>query len=171
MRSPAITIRELSFLSGYSVSTVSKALNNKLDISRTTRETIKAIAKQHNYIPNNYAVSLRVKRTQSIAVILPDVTTVCYNQSLCQIQKSAEKFGYRILFYQSFNSYDKELNYIKTLNDGSVEGVIIIKSIFKQTLDYNSDLMPVQLLEINMNQSPEEVKSYSNIILRNLLKD
>jgi len=158
-------------LSGYSVSTVSKALNNKLDISSATRETIKTIAKQHNYTPNNYAVALRVKKSQSIAVILPEITTACYNQSLCHIQKSAERLGYRTLFYQSFNSDDKEFSYIKTLNDGSVEGVIVIRPNFKENSDYSSNLIPVQLLEINNNQSLEEVKHNTNLSLINLLNE
>ncbi|WP_084221520.1 LacI family DNA-binding transcriptional regulator [Winogradskyella sp. PG-2] len=58
----AVTIKEISSLSGYSISTVSKALNNKLEISKATREIIKSIAKRHNYVPNNYAVSLRIQK-------------------------------------------------------------------------------------------------------------
>ena len=71
-----MTIREISILSGYSVSTVSKALNNKTDISEGTKTMIKRIAKEHNYVPNKYAVALRKKRIQLIAVILPKVNTV-----------------------------------------------------------------------------------------------
>ena len=63
-----VTLKELSNLSGFSVSTVSKALNNKLDISIETRKAIKDIAKKHHYVPNNFAVALRVKRTQTVAV-------------------------------------------------------------------------------------------------------
>ena len=99
MKSSAVTIKELSSLSGYSISTVSKALNNKLDISKATRESIKTIAKQHNYIPNNYAVSLRIQKTESIAVILPELTQACFSHSLSHLQKSIERLGYsRILF-------------------------------------------------------------------------
>lgn len=152
------------------MSTVSKALNNKLDISKATRETIKTLAKQHNYVPNNYAVSLRTQKTGSIAVILPEVTKACYSYSLCHLQKLAESFGYRILFYQSFNSSDKELNYIKSLSDGSIEGIILISSKNKQKSKYTSNLIPVELLKISISQSLEEIKQLSDNSLMNLLK-
>ncbi|GAA4241841.1 MULTISPECIES: LacI family DNA-binding transcriptional regulator [Winogradskyella] len=170
MKSSAVTIKELSSLSGYSISTVSKALNNKLEISEATRKTINTIAKQHNYVPNNYAVSLRIKKTESIAVILPEVTKACYSHSLCHLQKSAERFGYRILFYQSFNSYEKELNYIKNLNDGSIEGAIIISSENKQKSQFEGNSLSIELLNIDSNQSLEEVKQLSYNSLINLLK-
>jgi len=169
LKSSAVTIKELSFLSGYSISTVSKALNNKLEISEATREAIKSIAKQHNYVPNNYAVSLRNKKTESIAVILPEVTQSCYSHALCHIQKSAENIGYRILFYQSFNCNDKERNYIKSLSDGSVDGIIVVSKGNKSKSDYTSNSTPIELLRIKDDQCFVELKSLSNNSLVNLL--
>jgi LacI family transcriptional regulator len=171
LKSTAVTIKQISSLSGYSISTVSKALNNKVEISKATRDTIKTIAKQHNYVPNSYAVSLRMQKTQSIAVILPEITIACYSHSLCHLQKSAEGFGYRILFYQSFNSYDKELNYIKSLSDGSIDGVIVISSEVKQKNDYLSNSIPIELLNINISQSLEEIKKRSLNSLISLLQN
>ncbi|EDP70471.1 putative LacI-family transcriptional regulator [Flavobacteriales bacterium ALC-1] len=157
-------------MSGYSISTVSKALNNKLEISKATRDAIKTIAKQHNYVPNNYAVSLRMQKTGSIAVILPEITQTCYSYSLCHLQKSAENFGYRILFYQSFYSNAKELDYIKSLNDGSIEGIIVVSSETKQKSQYNGNSISVELLKVNLNHSLEEIKRLSYNSLIRLLK-
>ena len=170
MKSSAVTIKELSSLSGYSISTVSKALNNKLEISKATRETIKTIAKQHNYVPNNYAVSLRMQKTGSIAVILPEVTQVHYGHSLCHLQKSAEILGYRILFYQSFNCNTKELNYIKSLSDGSIDGIIVVSSNCKSKSQYANSSFPVELLSVNPSLSLEEIKQLSYKSLTNVLK-
>ncbi len=169
MKSSAITIKQISFLSGYSISTVSKALNNKLEISKATRESIKTIAKQHNYVPNNYAVSLRIQKTGSIAVILPKVTETCYGYSLCYLQKSAEKLGYRILFYQSFNSSTKELDYIKSLSDGSIDGIIVVSSEHKEKSEYTGNSFPIELLQIKRSQSVDEIKQLSYDSLINLL--
>lgn len=170
MKSSAVTIKELSSLSGYSISTVSKALNNKLEISKATREAIKAIAKQHNYVPNNYAVSLRMQKTASIAVILPKVTKECYSQALCHLQKSAEDFGYRVFFYQTFNSYQKELNYIKSLSDGSTDGIIIISDTDKAQIDNTECPIPVETLNIEVCNSTDDIKQNSEESLKRLLK-
>ncbi|WP_179008529.1 LacI family DNA-binding transcriptional regulator [Winogradskyella forsetii] len=166
MKRSAVTIKQLSSLSGYSISTVSKALNDKHEISRATRDTIKTIAKQHNYVPNNYAVSLRMQKTGSIAVILPEVTQSCYSHSLCHLQKSAENFGYRILFYQSFSSRTKTLNHIKCLSDGSIDGILVI-SAEEQRLEYKSHSFPIESIIINSDQTLEEIKQSS---LKSLIK-
>ena len=170
MKSSAVTIKELSFLSGYSISTVSKALNNKHEISKATRDTIKTIAKQHNYVPNNYAVSLRMQKTGSIAVIVPEITETCYSHSLSHLQKSAESFGYRILFYQSFNSNTKELNCIKSLSDGSIDGIIVVSSEIKNKSHYTNSSFPIEFINIDSHQSIEEIKQRSHLSLVNVLK-
>ncbi len=165
-----VTIKELSILSGYSVSTVSKALNNRLDVSKTTRHAIQAIAQECNYVPNNYAVALRVKKSQSIiAVVLPEVTNTSYNQALCYVQKSAEDFGYRILLYQSFYSKDKEMDYIKNLNDGSTDGVIVMSKDDKQSSDYGYNSLPIQVLNLKDNLPLDEIKRRSKNSLLKLI--
>lgn len=170
MKSETVTLKGLSVISGYSVSTVSKAINNKKDISKDTRNIIQAIAKAHNYVPNNYAVGLRSKKSKSIAIVLPEVTQKSYNQALCTLQKTAENFGYRVLLYQSFHSRDKELDYIKRLNDGSIDGIILItkEDFFKTDLNENS--VPVELLLITQNQSEAELKKSAADSFNNLLK-
>ena len=170
MKSSAVTIKELSFLSGYSISTVSKALNNKLEISKGTRETIKTIAKQHNYVPNNYAVSLRIQKTGSIAVIVPDITKACYSHSLSHLQTSAESLGYRILFYQSFYSNTKELDCLTRLSDGSIDGIIVVSSESKENSHYVNNSFPIELLHVDSNQSVEEINDLSYTSLLNVLK-
>ena len=171
MKPSTITIKKLSYLSGYSISTVSKALNNKVDVSITARNSIKAIAEEINYVPNNYAVALRVKKSQTIAVVLPEVTKKSYNQALCYLQKSAEDFGYRVLLYQSFNSYSKEMEYIKSLNDGSIDGIIVISKDTKNASDYAHNSIPVELLNINDAQSLEEIKKYALNSVTKLLQE
>lgn len=169
MGSAAFTIKELSSLSGYSVSTVSKALNDKEDVSIATRNIIKAMAKKFNYVPNNYAVALRVKKKQSIAVVLPMVTQKSYNQALYFLQKSAEDFGYRILLYQSFNSSSKEINYIKGLNDGSTDGIILISENNKNLTNYTNHSIPIELLVVKDYQSQIEIEEHSHNSLNRLL--
>lgn len=170
MKSSAITIKQISSLSGYSISTVSKALNDKLEISKATRDSIKTIAKQHNYVPNTYAVSLRIQKTGSIAVIVPEITQACYSHSLCHLQKSAERLGYRILFYQSFNSNKKELSYIKNLSNGSIDGMIVVSSENKRKSQYTGNSFPVELLYLNASASLDEIEKLSYSSLLNVLK-
>jgi len=127
-RNTSINLKELSFLTGYSVSTVSKALNNKLDISEKTRRHITGIAEQHNYIPNSFAVGLKNKKSRTVAIILPQININFYSNILFNFQKIADRHQYRIVVYQSFEREIKELEYLKSSCDGSIDGAIIITS-------------------------------------------
>ncbi|GHC53902.1 LacI family DNA-binding transcriptional regulator [Ulvibacter litoralis] len=163
-----ITLKELSFLSGYSVSTVSKALNNKLDISTNTRRIIKDIAEKHNYIPNKHAVGLRKKRAQALAVIIPQANTNHYSWFLFNIEKLATSNGYKIVLYQSFESPSKEMECIKNSNDGSVDGVILLSRNKPQINNYSH---PIEYLQITEDQSEEQIQRYCVTSFNALLKN
>lgn len=166
MKSSAVTIREISYKSGFSVSTVSKALNDKQDISKETRKTIKNIAKKLNYIPNSFAVSLRGKRSKTIAVLLPSVTDSNYNQALFYLQKSAENSNYRVMLFQTFNSEERETKYINRLNDGSIDGIIVVSSDQNNRLSCSGNSFPIVSLNVNKSQSLEDIEqsSYTSLL-------
>jgi DNA-binding LacI/PurR family transcriptional regulator len=165
-----ITLKEISLVVGCSVSTVSKALNNKLDISKNTREIIQDIAKKYNYVPNNYAVALRKKKTLTISVIIPQINISFYSSFLFTIEQLAYANGYRIVIYQSFEDKYKEEEFIRTNNDGSVDGLIIItkNSLQKKFLSKENNLL-LKHIQID-NKLPEKllkdkcINSFSNLL-------
>lgn len=123
-----ITLKQLSLISGYSISTVSKALKNKTEISLKTRNVIKALAQSYNYIPNNSAVALRSKKTNTIAVVVPKIDNILYSSFLNCIQEEVSKTGYYVLLQQYSNYKKGSYAYLENLRFGSVDGVIIIQS-------------------------------------------
>lgn len=153
-----VTLKELSYVSGYSVSTVSKALNNKQDINSETKKIIKDIAKKHNYVPNNYAVALRKKRTKTISVIIPQANTNLFSCFLYNIQKVAHSVGYRIILFQSFEENSKEKEFIKSSNDGSVDGVIILSKNLQLNKNYQECILPIEYIQISKDISQKHLK-------------
>lgn len=129
MHTTPITLKKISRLTGYSISTVSKALNNKEDISIQTRSFISKIAKKHNYVPNYYALALRKKQSKTLAVIIPEISDAFYSKPLSEIQKMSYDLGFRLLIFQSFNSIQYEKDCFNEINDGSVNGVLIITAL------------------------------------------
>lgn len=170
MLNTAITLKDLSSLSGFSVSTVSKALNNKVDISPETKEAIQCIAKEHRYIPNNYAVALRKKKSKAIAVIIPQLDSEFYSSILSKIQKSAYQLGYRILFFQSFSDNDIEANYLTNINDGSVDGAIVMSSNNVNSNQCNNTVLPIEFIHLSNTKDIEKQKSYCINRFHKLLK-
>jgi len=132
-----ITLKQISHLSGFSISTVSKALNNRVDISNKTKVKIQKLAKNFNYVPNNSALALRSRKTKIIAVVVPQINSVFYSNMISTIQEQAFNLGYRILLLQSLKSEERELECINNVRDGCVDGMIIIKPFQKDGYSFN----------------------------------
>lgn len=164
----SMNIKELSYLTGFSVSTVSKALNNKLDISTETKRFITSIAEKHNYIPNSLAVSLRNKKSSTVAIILPQINVDFYSNVLFNFQKIADHHDYRVVVFQSFEREVKEIEYLKNICDGSIDGAIVITS--SKNNSYSKDYsIPVLTLSIVETLSSEDIDEYCSSAFKKLL--
>ncbi len=162
----AMTMKKISLMTGFSVSTVSKALNGNKEISEETRDIISLIANQYNYIPNSYARSLRQRKANSVAVILPQVTLRPYNQALYHIQIIAESYGFRVLLFQTFDSKKNKINYVNSLNDGSIGGVFIITTQEDTSCKFGISQFSISEVYIKdgANESDIEKKCHSSFL-------
>lgn len=120
-----ITLKDIARELDVSVSTVSKALKNSKEISKGTKEKIKAFAKFYNYRPNNIALSLKNKRTKNIGVIIPDIVHHFFTTVFRGIEKYANQRGYNVIICVSDESYDKEVINMEMLANGSIDGFIL----------------------------------------------
>lgn len=134
---PKITIKIIAKELGVSVSTVSKALRDSHEISKETKDRIKAYADHYNYRPNNLALQLRNQKTKVIGIILPKIVHHFFSTVISGIEKVANERGYNTMVCFSNENQQKEVETINVLTNGSVDGLIV--SIAKESL-LNQDL-------------------------------
>ncbi|MGY8909772.1 MAG: LacI family DNA-binding transcriptional regulator [Flavobacteriales bacterium] len=127
-----ITIKTIAKELGVSTSTVSKALRDSHEISSDTKEKIQAYANLYNYKPNHLALQLRNQKTKVIGVILPKIVHHFFSTVIMGIEEGANEKGYNIMVCFSNESYKKEVETLKVLSNGSVDGIIV--SIANETL-------------------------------------
>ena len=133
-----ITLKDIARELDVSISTVSKALKNSVEISRDTKEKVQAFAKLYNYRPNNIAISLKNKRTKNIGVIIPDIVHHFFTTVFRGIEKFANARGYNVIVCISDESFDKEVINMEMLANGSIDGFIMALSAGTQLKnDYN----------------------------------
>jgi len=125
------TLKQLAKELNLSISTVSKALKNSYEINENTIARVKALAKKYNYRPNRMALSLKSSETKTIGVIIPNILNYFFSKVLLGIEGEANKRGYQIIICLSNNKYEKELQSLELLSDGSVDGFIL--SIARET--------------------------------------
>ncbi|MBL4604321.1 MAG: LacI family DNA-binding transcriptional regulator [Flavobacteriaceae bacterium] len=128
-----ITIKTIAKELGVSTSTVSKALRDSHEISTDTKAKIKAYADYYNYKPNSLALQLRNQKTKVIGVILPKIVHHFFSTVVKGIEKGASEKGYHIMVCFSNESYQSEVDNLKVLSNGSVDGLLV--SVANETLE------------------------------------
>ncbi len=128
-RSKRITIDDLAKLAGVSKTTVSLVLNGKANsIGKETKKKIFKLAEELNYVPNSVARSLATKRTNTIGVILPDISNPFFAEMTKAIEDASNKLGYNIVLCNTENNTSKEDEYIKILLSRNTDGIVFIAS-------------------------------------------
>ncbi len=127
-----VTLKQIARELDVSISTVSKALRNSKEISQDTREKVQAFAKLYNYRPNNIALSLKNRKTNTIGVIIPEIVHHFFSKVIRGIELVANSRGYNVIIGLSNESFSKEVINMDMLANGSIDGFIL--SISKETL-------------------------------------
>ncbi|NBA88628.1 substrate-binding domain-containing protein [Emticicia sp. CRIBPO] len=128
------TITDVANALGVSISTVSRALNDKSDINPDTKKAILQAAMELDYRPNLLAQSLHKGKTNTIGVIIPDVEHPFFAKVLAGIQQVANSSCFRIIVCHSNESKSAEILNTETLIDCRVDGLIISHS--KETTSF-----------------------------------
>jgi LacI family transcriptional regulator, galactose operon repressor len=124
-----ITIRDVARAAGASVSTVSAALNNTDYVSAEMRERIEKAIRRLRYRPNDLARSLRLHRTHTIAIVVPDLLNSFYTEVVRGMKDYAGTANYTLLVGDSRERWDEERTYLDELHRRRVDGIVRIPAI------------------------------------------
>src|SRR5919112_4985291 len=133
MRFEAVTIKDIAKELSLSTSTVSRALRDSYEISAETKKIVLECAERLNYTPNPIALSLKEKRSRSIAVLVCEIANSFFSQVINGIESIAYKKGYNVIISQSHESFQREVNDLQFLASRSIDGLII--SVSSETDD------------------------------------
>ncbi len=150
-----VTIKDISKKSGYSVTTVSKALNNYPDIAKTTKERIIGLCNEMGYVPNSSARSLKTAHSFTIGVVFEENTDQglqhpVFSRILESFKSKVEKKGYDILFLAR-SMGNQNGSYLQHSIRKQVEAILVLCADFntsEMSELYHSDL-PVVMIDFN----------------------
>jgi DNA-binding LacI/PurR family transcriptional regulator len=136
-----VTIKDVAKKLNCSVSTISRAFNDKYDIKKETRDHILTTAKAMGYSPNPIAKSLLKQCSNQVGVVVPEFINSFFPEVIIGIQEVLIKKGYQVLIMQSNESQIAELENIKTLENNMVDGMIVSLSLGTQNVQYYKNLI------------------------------
>lgn len=126
------TIYDLAKITGFSITTVSKALNNYKDVSEKTRAKILQAAAEMDYLPNAHAQSLSTKKSWAIGVMFSEANEVgmkhpFFNGIIESFRHATEEHGYDLIF-ASRNLRNRDMSYLEHFKHRAVDGIVVICS-------------------------------------------
>ena len=128
MNSTGITIKELAKLLDLSPTTVSRVLSGnakKYRISDATEKIVKETAKKLQYEPNQIARNLRLQQTNTIGLVIPDISNPFFANLARMIEIELRKRGKLIILSDTHDSSDLESETLKFLFGRKVDGILV----------------------------------------------
>lgn len=155
-----MNMKDLAKLVGVSRQTVSAVLNGKTWVSAETRERVLQAIRDHNYAPNQHAVSLTGKGTRLLGVVLRDISNPFYTQIALGIESVARDSGYSILYHNTFENHMYEVDAIRSLLSFRVSGLIISPIQLGVDLTHLSNVQALGIPMVSIDKIPD-VKCHS----------
>jgi len=129
MQKKITTIKDIAESCGVSMTTVSLVLNNRPNnVSSATKGKIIRTANECDYHPNGIARSLATKKSNTIGIIVPDISNSFFSESVKSMQIELDKKGYTVLLCNSEEQFANDVKYIKLLSSRQVDGLILTVS-------------------------------------------
>ena len=119
------TIRDIARLAGVSVATVSGVLNNKPTIKPKLVERVRKAMDALDYHPDHVARSLRVRRTLTVGIVIPDVTNPFFTDVIRGVEQEAQGAGYSVILCDSNEDAELERRSLGMLFSRRVDGVLL----------------------------------------------
>ena len=167
-----MNIKDIAKMAGVGVSTVSRVINDHPDVKDETREKVKKIIKESNYIPNNSARILKKNNTKNIGVLVKGVFNPFFAEMINVIGSKITEKGYTMILQQNDYKTEEDIDgLIAFAKEKRLQGVICLGGNFLNVNDESISPLdiPVVLTSVNTIYKSEENKhKFSSIGIDNV---
>jgi LacI family transcriptional regulator len=119
------TIKDVAHLAKVSVATVSRVINNAENVSKNTREIVKKAMENLNYYPNANARALSQQNSNTIGIVVADLSDPFFGAMVSTIEKVASKTGHFLLIGNGYHNEQQEYNAIKHLIEHRCSSLVV----------------------------------------------
>lgn len=121
----SVTIHDIAKEVGVSLATVSRVLNNSGYVKQSTRDKVMKAIEEMEYVPSAIARQLSKKETNTIGVIVPDITNTYFGEIIKGISHVADEEGFNIILFNTNDEIEKELKALGVVKEQRLRGVIM----------------------------------------------
>ena len=121
-----VLLTDVAKSANVSDSTASRALADDHRISLATRQAVKAAAAELHYVPNAAARSLRVRRTRTLGLLLPDLRDPVHGQIASAFEQEARQRGYSVIIAAGEKDLTRERVALRIFAEHRTDGVALV---------------------------------------------
>jgi LacI family transcriptional regulator len=128
-----VTLKDLAARASVHPSTISRVANNDpgLRIAPATRSRIEALLRETGYQPNGIARGLKLRQTNVLAVVIPDVTNPFFAALFRGVEDAAAPRGFNVLLCNTDGTPERQRSHLQSLEARRVDGVILASSFLR----------------------------------------
>ena len=120
------TIHDVAQVAGVSPTTVSRYLNNRIELPTATAARIDAAIARFNYRPNLLAKRLSTGRSEAVGLVIPEIREPFFAELASAVEDEAERNGYTIFMSSTRGDRRREIACLNRLHDRHVDGLIMM---------------------------------------------
>lgn len=158
-----MSIKDLASLTGYSVATISRVVNDSPKVSEKTRREVMDAIRATGYYPNYVGRNLRRAETKKLLILVPTTENTFYGDVLRGAEACANQSGYQVLIGMTQNDADIERRFVEMLQSRQVDGLVFANtSLDKYDINRIADSFPVVLLAHSIDGAAASSVSIDN---------
>ncbi len=130
-----MTIKDIAKKCGVSVSTVSRVLNNRPDVSDAVRKQVMAAVEACGYIPNDSARDLVRSRSDAVGVVMRGIGNLFFSDLFKTVSREIDRRGYTLVLRQIDSDADEVMAGAVLEREKKLRGLIFLGGRFDYTPD------------------------------------
>lgn len=120
----SITLKEVAAEAGVSIGIASRVLAGYGSFSEKSRASVLAAANKLNYRANGVARSLRLRRTNTIGVLISQISSYHWTTFVQGVEESAKRAGYGVVLSNTGDDPVREMDYLRDMRERGIDGII-----------------------------------------------
>lgn len=155
-----VTIYDVAREASVSMATVSRVVNGNPNVKPATRKKVSDVIDRLGYRPNAVARGLASKKTTTVGVVIPDISSIFYAELARGIEDIATMYKYNIILSNSDENEEKELRLLNTMLGKQVDGIVFMGANITEELVREFQKSPVPIV---LSASVEDTKQIPSV--------
>jgi LacI family transcriptional regulator len=154
-----VTIYDVAREANVSMATVSRVVNGNPNVKPATRKKVVEVIERLGYRPNAVARGLASKKTTTVGVIIPDISSTFFAELARGIEDIATMYKYNIILSNSDQNLEKEMHLLNTMLGKQVDGIVFMGGNITNELVDEFEKSPVPIVLAGSIEENEKIPS------------